>query len=253
MKRVFSLTLLLSFLLSSCLHHNEEKLNIAAAANMRFAMKEMVKKFEEQTGIESQLMISSSGKLTAQIKEGAPYDIFVSANMKYPEELFQSGFTTAKPEIYAYGKLILWTLKEDLTPSLDILKEEQIHHIAIANPKMAPYGIAAKECLEKLNLYDDIKNKIVFGESVSQTNQFIISKSADLGFTSKSVVFSSEMHGKGSWIEIDKNMYSAIKQGVVIIKQENKKEDYKEEFYQYLFSKEAQEILIKFGYSIDLN
>ncbi|MDX1830373.1 MAG: molybdate ABC transporter substrate-binding protein [Lutibacter sp.] len=248
----FSLKLIvlsLFILATSCKTKEQKIVTIATAANMQFAMDELVAKFYEETGIKCQTIISSSGKLTAQIKEGAPYDIFVSANMKYPNNLFQSGFTTSPPKIYAFGKLVLWTIKDTLQPSLTLLNKKYIEHIATANPKTAPYGIASIETLKNAHLYNEIESKLVYGQSIAQTNQFITSKVADIGFTSKSVVLSPKMKGNGKWIEIDSTLYSPIKQGVVIIKNKKYKLKRATKFYNFLFSSKAKEILNNFGYS----
>ena len=247
MKKLSLLLFIGILFFTSCYKTEEAKLNIAVAANMQFAMKEIIKEFKEQTGVDCQMMTSSSGKLTAQIKEGAPYHVFVSANMKYPQDLFDAGFTTSKPEIYAYGKLVLWSMKEAVLPSIELLQKEQINHIALANPKMAPYGMAAKEVLENLGLYKSLKDKLVFGESVAQCNQFIISKSAEMGFTAKSIVLSEHGKGQGHWIDIDDSLYSPIAQGAVIIKQREMQAEAKA-FYEFLFSQRASSLMEKFGY-----
>lgn len=248
----FSVVILLIILMVSCNPKSNEKLLIATAANVQFAMEELVAKFENQTQIECEIIMSSSGKLTAQIKEGAPYDIFVSANMIYPNELYNSGFTTNKPEVYAYGKLVLLSLKDDVKVDLSLLKDNSIKHIAVANPKTAPYGISASEVLHYYNIYDDVKDKLVYGESVSQTNQFILSKAAEIGFTAKSAVKSPKMVGFNNWIELPQNTYKPIEQGVVIIKNKNKTNAKANSFYKFLFSPEAKIILKKYGYEVDL-
>ena len=150
------------FFVASCSNKESNSLKIATAANMQYAMKELTSSFHKQTGIKCDIIVSSSGKLTAQIKEGAPYDIFVSADMKFPNELYTTGFTFNKPKVYAFGKLILWTLDENLQPNLKLLENSTIKHIAVANPKTAPYGAAAEELLKKELLFDKIKNKFVF-------------------------------------------------------------------------------------------
>ena len=227
------------------------KLSIAVAANMQFAMQEISKTFTEQTGIKCDLVISSSGKLTAQIKEGAPFDVFVSADMKYPTELFNTGFAVGQPKIYAYGKLVMWSMIESIKTSINSLTNQSINHIAIADPKTAPYGEAAVAALKHYGIYENVKDKLVYGESISQTNQFIISKSAQVGFTAKSVVLSPEMKDKGQWIDVDENSYSAIAQGVIIIKRKNSPEDNAKNFYNFLFSVDVKKILENFGYSVN--
>lgn len=253
MKRIIPVLITCIILLSGCREEKESKLTIAVAANMQFAIKELAKTFTDQTNIQCDLIISSSGKLTAQIKEKAPYDVFVSADMKYPTELFNKGFTTDKPEIYGYGKLVMWSVKDNIKPSISLLTAPEIKHIALANPKMAPYGTATLEVLNHYGIYESVKDKLVYGENISQTNQFIISKAAEIGFTSKSVVLSPEMKEKGHWQDIDETTYSPIDQGVVVIKQDNLQQDNARKFYNFLFSNDAKTILEDFGYSIKIN
>ncbi|SFH94175.1 molybdate ABC transporter substrate-binding protein [Halpernia frigidisoli] len=248
MKKLLPLFLAVFFVIFSCKEKETKKLNIAVAANMQFAMKDLIKKFTEISGIQCETNVGSSGKLTAQIQQNAPVDIFISADMKYPEELYKAGFTIKKPEIYAYGKLVMWSINKDVKPSFDILTTDKIKHIAVANPKLAPYGKATVEVLEKMKLYDVIKNKLVFGESISQTNQFIISRAAEIGFTAKSVVLSPEMKGKGSWIDVNESDYSPIAQGVVVIKHKNAENADAQKFYDFLFSPDANKIMVNYGY-----
>ena len=252
MKKVFYFFSLLSFLLLSCQDQEPEPLNIAVAANMQFAIKEIAQSFTEKTGTEVQLMISSSGKLNAQIKEGAPYDVFVSADMKYPQDLFEAGLAMEAPQIYAYGKLVLWSNMDGLEASINALEDSNIKHIALPNPKIAPYGAAAMEWIQHHGLEEVIQEKLVYGESISQCTQFILSKSAEIGFCSKSVVLSPQIEHLGSWIDLDTSLYSPIIQGMIVIKHRNSNRNSKNamDFSKFLLSKEAQHILIKFGYSI---
>ncbi|TAI47769.1 molybdate ABC transporter substrate-binding protein [Flagellimonas allohymeniacidonis] len=227
----------------------DDTLIIAVSANMQFASAEIAQSFSEKTGIPFELVVGSSGKLTAQIREGAPFDIFLSANMKYPEELYATGHTKNKPKIYAYGKLVLWTMVDDLEPSLQLLQTDMVSHIAIANPNIAPYGKAAMEVLEGFEILNEVESKLVFAESIAQANQFVISKSAEMGFTSKSVVISPQIRGKGHWIEVNESSYTPIAQGAVILKQRGKIL-VAQKFFDYLYSKEAQNILHAHGYDI---
>jgi len=236
---------------TACKTTEEHKtITIATAANMQFAMQELADAFTQKTGTSCDLVISSSGKLTAQIKEGAPYDIFVAANMKYPQEVYAAGRAKTKPKVYAYGKLVLWSLNENIGVDIETLESEAIHHIALANPKTAPYGTAAVSALKQLKIYDRIQNKLVFGESISQTNQFILSGAAELGFTAMSVVKAPSMQSRGVWISVADSLYNPIEQGVVLIDHDVDTKPEAAAFYNYLFSEEAQEILQDFGYSI---
>jgi molybdate transport system substrate-binding protein len=253
MKICFRIIFLLSSLIiTNCNHRGQEKIIIATSANMQDAMEELINSFTEKTGIKCEAVISSSGKLTAQIQAGAPFDIFISADMKYPEELSKKGLTAGAPKIYAYGKLVLWSMNDQIEPSIEILDSDQVRHIAIANPDTAPYGRAAQEVLIHYNLFKHIGSKLVFGESISQTNQFITSGAAEIGFSAKSVVLSAKNMNLGKWIEIEPGAYSPVAQGVVLIKNSNDKLRLAEKFDEFLFSTEGKDILNKFGYSLKI-
>lgn len=216
---------------------------------MQFVIKDLVENFTTTTGIECEIIISSSGKLTAQINEGAPFDIFVSANMKYPNDLFEKGLTFGKPKIYAYGRLVLWSMKNEITPSIQLLENDKIKHVAVANPKTAPYGNAAIEVLNHFQILKRIESKLVYGESIAQVNQFVNSQAAEIGFTSKSVILSPKMSNKGNWVEIDESIYSPIAQGIVCLKNDPSKKNIALKFSDFIFSKKGKEILNTFGYS----
>lgn len=251
MGRIIAMLLFCFTAFTGCHEKENDQLKIAVAANMQFAMKELVKSFKEETGIACDLIVGSSGQLTAQIKSGAPYDVFVSADMKYPSELFNTGYSNARPAIYAFGKLVIWSMTDSVQPSIDMLKSAAVKHIAVANPATAPYGAAAIEVLNHHHVYQEVKSKLVYGESISQTNQFIISKSAEVGFTAKSVVLSPEMKGKGNWTDINEPDYTRIAQGVVVLKHSGSHNTDAQKFYDFLFSPKAKDILGNFGYSVN--
>ena len=252
MKFNIPLLLLAVTLCVSC-ENKKETLLIATAANMQFTVEKLIIAFEKETGIPCEAVVSSSGKLTAQIKEGAPFDIFISADTKYPNELFKSGFGTIEPKIYGYGSVVLWTLKKEITPSLDSLTSSTIKHIALANSKNAPYGLASEEILKYYNIYNAVKNKFVIGESIGQTNQFIISKAAEIGFTAKSVVLNPNLKEKGTYIEIDSKAYQPIAQSVLLLKNDKNDATKSLKFYNFLFSKKGTEILEGNGYIVTTN
>lgn len=237
-------------LLASCGNkEGDQQLTVAVAANMQFAMEEIAMAFTEETGLPCEVIIGSSGKLTAQIVEGAPFDILVSADMKYPESLRARGLTETAPEVYAYGSLVLWTLNDSPGLSLSALRGEEVRHIAMANPKTAPYGIAAEEVLRHYGLYEAVREKLVFGESIAQTNQFIMSGAAEAGFTALSVVLSPQMEGKGQWISPDPASYRPISQGLVVIRRDKGSNTAGMAFRDFVFSGRAREILAEYGYS----
>jgi molybdate transport system substrate-binding protein len=224
-----------------------KELFISASANVQYALKEIVDNFKKKyPDVDVKVSISSSGKLTAQIERGAPFDIFLSADMKYPMYLYKKGLAVTKPKVYAEGILVLWSMKHKLKDIKDIVK---FRRIAIPDPKTAPYGRASLEALKYFKLYDKVKRKLVYGESVGQASQYIFNRLVDAGFTAKSVVLSPNIKNKGYWIEIDRKAYKPIKQAVVILKH-GKNNKYAKEFFHYLFSNETQNILMKYGYRI---
>jgi molybdate transport system substrate-binding protein len=250
--KLFMLSSLMIF--SSITLFAQKKITVAAAANVQFVLEEIRKNFETETGISMNIILNSSGKLTAQIKEGAPYDVFVSADMKYPQELYRSGFATGAPKVYGNGVLVLWTTRADVKPSTDLklLATGEIKKIAIANPQTAPYGVAAEEAMKYSKVYEQVKNKLVFGESISQTNQYILSQSADIGFTAKSIVLSDDMKNEGTWADVAPQSYTPIQQGAVILKHGNEtNKEATQKFYNYLYSAKAKNVFKKFGYLVN--
>ncbi len=239
-------------LIFSCAREVPSTLTIATAANMQYFMEDLTYMFMEDTGIDCFLNVSSSGKLNAQIQQGAPFDVFVSADMAYPLDLYEKGFTTAAPQVYAYGKLVMWSNRLGIIPSPSLLNSGEIKKIAIANPKIAPYGRAAEQVLVAYGLQDSLiaADKIVYGESIAQVNQFISSGAADLGFTAKSAVLSEQLAGQGSWIEVDDRLYEPIAQGVVLVKREEM-HPYAKAFYDFLFSDTGRSLLQAYGYLIE--
>lgn len=221
---------------------------VATSANVSYAMDSLIAKFESShPKIKIQKVVSSSGKLTAQIIHKAPYDIFLSANMSYPQRLYKLKLSS-KPKVYAKGLLALFSTKKlKLSKGLKLLEDNKIKKIAIANPKLAPYGKASVEALKRAKIYPKIEPKVIFADSISQTLSYTL-KVADVGIVAKSLLLSPKMSRfKKSWIEIDRALYTPIKQGAVLI---NPSKD-AEAFFEFLFSKEAKEILSNYGYLVD--
>ena len=225
-------------------------ISVAVAANVQYAFDDLQAEFKKETGHDVQGSFNSSGKFVAQISNGAPYDVFLSADMEFPEKLYKDGFTTTAPKIYAYGALVLWTTRElDLTQWQTTLSSDKVARIAVANPKTAPYGRETMRVLTALKLDQTLQGKLVFGESISQTNQYIHSGAADLGFTAKSVVISPEMKGKGKWIEIPKTAYQPIAQGAVVLKYGKEHHpEIAQQFYDFIYSAKARAIFERYGY-----
>jgi molybdate transport system substrate-binding protein len=244
---LFSLAALLSLFSPSIL---AATLTVAVAANVQYAFDDLKAEFKNATGHELKPVYGSSGKLTAQIMNGAPFDVLLSADMDYPVKLHEAGYATAAPKVYAYGTLVLWTLKDiDLQHWQSALAAPGIGKIAVANPKTAPYGRETMKVLVRYKLDKALKGKFVFGESISQTNQYIHSKAADAGFTAKSVVVAPELKGQGKWIEVPPDAYQPIAQGAVVLRHgQQTTPQVAQQFIDFVLSPTSRAILERNGY-----
>ena len=239
----------LFFLLSSITSFSQE-LKVAVAANLQGVIKVLGKDFKQKTGIDIQPIVGSSGNLSTQIKNGAPFDLFLSADMGFPESLAKEGFSTKEPAIYAYGSLIICSSQNIGFENWErLLLTRRIKKIAIANPAIAPYGKAAQESLKLKGVLDDIQSKLVTGESISQVNTYITTGTVDVGFTTRALVKDAEGKTTIYWKEIDPKSYTPIKQGMIILKQ-SKEVANAEKFYEYMLSPAAKKILKEYGYGV---
>lgn len=244
--------ILLSILITTAIFAGE--INVAVAANVSYAIEELKAEFKKTNpDIDVKITLGSSGKLTAQIKNGAPYGIFMAANMLYPEALYNKKAALTKPIVYAQGELAYLSIKPiDFSKGIAIVNDNSISKIAIANPKTAPYGAATIEAMKNSGVYESAKGKFVFGESISQTVSYTIT-AADLGFIAKSSLYSPKMaHYKENvnWASVDTSLYTPIKQGIVLLKYAENNSDYKA-FYDFILSDRAKKIFIKYGYTND--
>jgi molybdate transport system substrate-binding protein len=225
---------------------------VATAANMKFAMEELRVDFSSTNGIEVKAVYGSSGKLVTQIKNGAPFDLFISADVGYADSAVKWGYGASKPRIYAYGKLALWTMKNlDLQKGLSVLADPGIGKIAIGDPKVTVYGPASIEAMKKAGVYDKVKAQFVFADNIAQVAEYIVTQSADIGLTALSIAMSEPMRGKGTWVAVDSSLYPPIGQAAIILKYggDNNPESAKV-FYAYLYSERGRAILKQYGYSL---
>lgn len=229
-----------------------ETLTVAVAANVKYAFTEIAQAFRRETGIEVQASYGASGALAAQVRNGAPFDLFLSANMKYPQTLYEEKLAAGAPVVYVYGVLVLWTMNPlDLGKGMQVLASSGVNRIAVANPRLAPYGVQAINALQHVNLYASLAPKLVYGESISQVSQYILSGAADIGITAKSVVLAPSLQGKGKWVDVPEDSYQPIAQGMVILKHgEAAHKQAVQRFAAFLSSPEARDIFRKYGYRL---
>lgn len=245
------MVLLCVLILSGAKLVGAEEVTIAAASDLNFAFKELVAEYEKATGDYVKLSLGSSGNFYAQIQNGAPFDLYFSADIGYPRKLEEAGRTApGSLSRYAVGRLVLWAgtaSRLDVSKGLDVLREPGIGKIAIANPKHAPYGRAAVAAMESSHVYELVKDKLILGENVSQAAQFIESGACDIGIIALSLAVSPAMHGKGAYWEIPVESYPLLDQGVVILKQ-SKHQEAARRFLEFLKSSQGQEIMRRYGF-----
>jgi len=244
--KIIKFLILLYLLVSSTAF--AQNLKVAVAANLQSVIKVLGQDFKQKTGIIIDPIVGSSGNLTQQIKNGAPYDVFLSADMGFPETLFKDGFSSKKPVVYAQGSLIICSNQDvDLANWDKLLSTEKIRKIAVANPKIAPYGKAAEETLKQKGIFNTIQPKIVYGESISQVNTYITTGVVEAGFTTQALVKDPANKTQLYWKEIDPKTYAPIEQGMVVIKRAGTNQD-AEKFYQYILSPASKAIFKEYGY-----
>lgn len=245
--------LFLSFLLLAASLCSAQQLSVAAAADLQFAFQDVAARFEKDTGHHVQLIFGSSGNFYTQIQNGAPFDMFFSADQDYPKKLEAAGLTEPGTLYeYATGKLVLWVPKEsklDLSHGLQVLLDPRVKKIAIASPQHAPYGRAAVAALKHANLYDRLSDKLVLGENISQAASFVVSGSADAGILALSLALAPSMKDKGRYINIAPEDYPPIVQAAVILKS-CKQPALAQQFLSYLKSPAIVELMKAYGFVI---
>jgi len=234
-------------LISSTAH--AEKITIAAAADLKFAMDEIVTSFKKShSGAELDVIYGSSGKFHTQIQQGAPYDLFFSADINYPRELAKKGLAASEVTPYAFGRIVLWSNSLDATKmTLASLTDPKITRIAIANPKHAPYGKRAEEALKASGLWDTLQTKFVYGENIAHTAQFVQTGNAQAGIIALSLALNPELAKKGGYYLIPDKLHNPLEQGYIITKRAATKQ-LAGQFAEYMGSKQARSIMTKYGF-----
>ena len=230
----------------------QESLTVAAAADLQPVMTDIAARFEQQSGARVKLSFGSSGNFFAQIENGAPYDVFFSADVDYPTKLQAAGrIEPGSLYMYATGKIALWASEGstvDVSKGLSILGADAAKKIAIANSAHAPYGRAAEAALKSAGLWDSVSSKLVLGENIAQTAQFVQSGNADVGIVALSLVLAPGMKGKGRYFVVPQNLYPPLQQAAVILKDSQHK-NLARMFLQFVKSNEIAFLLRQYGFS----
>lgn len=249
-KLTFLLLLMAAMLSHFCA---AQELTVAAAADLQFAMQDIAGQFEKQTGKTVKPTYGSSGNFFQQIQNGAPFDLFFSANLDYAKQLEDAGLTAPGSYYqYARGKIVIWvpnTSKLDLNAGLKSLLDPSIKKIAVANPQHAPYGKAGVAALENEKIYDQLKDKFVLGENIAQTASFVVSGAADVGIVALSLALSPNMKGKGRYAEIPDADYPPIEQACVILKSSSHPDE-AGQFISFIKTPAIANVLKTYGFEV---
>lgn len=234
--------------------NSTSELTIAAAADLSSALKDIGDGFEKSTGVHLRLSFGASGALTQQIENGAPFDLFFSADMGYPQQLIKDNQADgASLYEYAVGKLVLWVPADSPLDvehkGIQVLLDPSVKKISIANPQHAPYGRAAVEALKHAGLYDRLSDRFVIGENVSQAAQFVESGNTQAGFVALAHAAAPSMQGKGKYWIVPTDYYAPLAQGMVILSHSSHKKE-AEQFVEYFKTKPVADTLQKYGFTL---
>jgi len=229
------------------------QLQVAAAADLTFVFKDVAAKFEKETGSQVKLTYGSSGNFFSQIQNGAPFDVFFSADVSFPKRLAAAGLIEPGTIYnYARGEIVIWVpnaSKLDLSKGLSVLLDPAIRKIAIANPIHAPYGAAAIAALQHDKIFDQVKSKFVLGENISQTAQFVQSGNADVGIVALSLALAPAMKTRGRYVIVPPDDYPPLIQAAVIIKSSPNKELAKK-FLEFIKQPGTVALMARYGFTL---
>lgn len=247
MKRIAALTLALLAAVAA----RADDVQVAVAANFTGPMQVIAALFERDTGHKAVLSFGATGKFYAQIVNGAPFEVLLAADDETPARLVREGHGVAgSPYTYAIGKLVLWSAKPDVVDAKgDVLKKGGFKHLALANPKTAPYGAAALQAMGRLGVADTLKPLFVQGENISQTQQFVATGAAELGFVAYSQVIRNGAVGNGSGWLVPENLYDPIRQDAVILAK-GKDKPAAAALLAFLKGDKAKDVIRSFGYGL---
>jgi len=230
-----------------------QEITVAAAADLQFAMQDVAARYQKEAGKTVKVIYGSSGNFYQQIQNGAPFDVFFSANLDYAKKLEDAGL--AEPGSfypYAKGKIVIWVRNEsklDLNSGMKVFLNPSVKKIAVANPLHAPYGQAAVAAMQKENIYDQIKDKFVLGENISQTASFVVSGSADVGVVALALALSPNMKDKGRYVEVPAGEYPPIEQACVVLASSKNKEAAKQ-FLLFVRTAAIGDVLRSYGFEV---
>jgi molybdate transport system substrate-binding protein len=224
------------------------QVTIAAAADLQFALEEISREFHVvHPDVDLHMAYGSSGNFYAQIRNQAPFDVFLSADVEYPRKLVQEGIGAGNSLfVYAVGRIVVWVPAASPLDPATALRAATVRHVAIANPRHAPYGRAAEAALRSLGVYDSVEGRLVLGENIAQTLQFVQSGAADVGIVALSLALAPPVRAQGRYWEVPLEAYPKIEQGGVILRDSKAAR----EFRSFLLDAGGRRILKEYGFSL---
>ena len=245
--RMLVLAALLSYLPISA----AERITIAAASDLKFALDEIVSDFRKSSTSDTvEVIYGSSGKFHTQIQQGAPYDLYFSADIGYPRELAKQGLASSEVKPYAFGRIVLWSATLDATKlTLASLIDPRIARIAIANPRHAPYGKRAEEALRATGIWEKVEPKLVYGESISHTAQFIQTGNAQVGIIALSLALNAELASKGGYWLIPEKLHEPLEQGYIVTRRAASN-PLASRFDAFMGSAGTRATMVKYGFAL---
>ncbi|MFP4089002.1 MAG: molybdate ABC transporter substrate-binding protein [Cyclobacteriaceae bacterium] len=256
--KFFLLTFFIGLLFSFCSFSlpaiaQDEEMKIAVAANLLQPMRKVKELYERNFNSSFTLIPGSSGKLTAQILNGAPYDVFLAADMKYPQQIYAQGHGAREPEVLARGKLVFWSNKKvDAADIESYLKSKAVRSVALAQPELAPYGRRTEYWMREEGMYELLLDKIIFGESIGQVNQYIRSSTVDAAFTAISAMYAPELKEKGYWLplEIEGGDQADLDHGMVLLTNATAESYTINQFLGFMRSPTVRQVFQDYGYEL---
>ena len=227
-----------------------QNVRVAAAGNLRFVLEDIKAKYiRENPGSKVDITFGASGALTQQIINGATFDFFMAADIRFPQEIKEQGFAAGAVKTYAFGRLVLWSNIVDVSSGIQTLTSKNISRIAIAKPDVAPYGERAVECLKYYSLYGALKNKLVYADNIAQAAQFASTGNVEAAFLAYALIFGPGMKDNGNCYVLDTNSYRPVEQACLLLREGGQNPE-AVKFMKFVLSTECKPLFEKYGYIV---
>ena len=251
-QKLFKTAFITLAMTSISLSAQAQKMTIAAASDLKFALDEIHAEFKKSFPNDKvDVIYGSSGKFSQQIENGAPFDLYFSASKKYPDDLAKKGFAATEPKLYALGRVVLWSARHDASKlNLQDLTDKKYRKVAIASPDHAPYGVRAMESLKHEGVWQALQAKMVIGENIAHTAQLIEQGAADIGIIAYSLALNPQLSKKGGYYMIPQDMHNPLEQAYIITSK-GKDNIVAYRFADFMTSKKAHEIMVKYGFVVN--